>query len=202
MAAIVTAIGGGLLRDVLLGIHPSTVLTTWWYAAVSTAVAVLVFSLYPRLTGLRLSVEFGDALGLAAFSLAGAARAVEHGLPIHLAGLIGMVNGVGGGMLRDMMLGRVPFVLREEIYALPAMGGSLLFASGIAPEAAVAGLIVGVRMAAVVFKWKLPTGRTERRLPESDLERTMRIPRYTPTHDQTVVLRRVPPPHNPPRRVA
>lgn len=194
MAAIVTAIGGGVLRDVLLGVHPSTALVTWWYSAVGIAVAVLVFCLYPRLTGLRLSVEFGDALGLAAFSMTGATRAMEHGLPVYLAGAIGMINGIGGGMLRDVMLARVPFVLREEVYALPALGGSLLLAFGFPDRAvtlAAAFVIVAARMVAVLFQWNLPTARTERRLPESDPERTVQIPRY---HDQTVALQAIRPP--------
>lgn len=195
VAAIVTAIGGGVIRDILLGVHPPVGMATWWYLVACTVTAMLVFCFYPKLTGHRLLLQTADAIGLALFAATGAAKAMELGTPVYVAGTIGMLNGVGGGILRDMLLGRISSVLRVELYALPALGGSLVLALGeqyhFLPHqmtTLVAMLIIfTTRMAAVLFDWNLPVRRTKEAKPrnllaEDDAERTLQLPRFTEVH--------------------
>lgn len=195
VSAIVTAIGGGVIRDILLGVHPPVGMATWWYLAACTVTAMVVFCLYPRLTGHRLLLQTADAIGLALFAVTGATKAMELGTPVYVAGMIGMLNGVGGGVLRDMLLGRIPSVLRVELYALPALGGSLVLALDkqyhLLPDqitTLVAMLIIfTTRMAAVLFDWNLPVRRTKEAKPknllaEDDPERTLQLPFFAETH--------------------
>lgn len=182
VAASVTAIGGGVARDVLLGIYPPKPLLTWWYHAACVATALLVFFLYRRTVNLRLSVQIPDAVGLSFFAITGATAAAQHGYPLYFAALIGMINGIGGGLLRDMMMARTPTVLRADIYALPALGAGLLTAVGIRmalpiePTAlAIVALVIGVRVLAIRHGWQLATGNPE---PDSGA-RTVVLPAVT-----------------------
>lgn len=128
MVAIVTALGGGTLRDVLLGVFPPVPLVTPWYFVVCAATALLVCAFRSKLARLRLPMEAADAVALALFTVTGATKAMQHGTPYYTAAVIGLVNGIGGGLVRDSILGRVPAVVRGEIYAIPAFGGALLLA--------------------------------------------------------------------------
>ncbi|WP_333779661.1 trimeric intracellular cation channel family protein [Saccharopolyspora indica] len=173
VVAALTAIGGGIIRDVLLGVHPPVGIHTARYLLACAATALIVFLWYPRAARLKLSVQFADAIGLALFAITGATRAMEHGTPIYTAALIGMINGVGGGIIRDVLLVRIPMVLRQEIYALPALGGAALLAAGMQLELpqeflvpTVAVIIVAVRMLAVLRNWNLPAGRLLSKAPE------------------------------------
>lgn len=194
VAATVTAIGGGIIRDILLGLEPPVGLATWWYLVACIATAVLIFSFYPRLPEMRLPLQTADAIGLALFAVTGATKAVEHGVPFYVAGVIGMLNGVGGGVIREMLMGQVPSIMREELYAIPALAGSLILALGhlyhVLPDQAmtlVAMLIIfAMRMAALLFKWNLPVRRLKKEqqanfLPrENDSERTVQLPVVLP----------------------
>ncbi|GGU85781.1 trimeric intracellular cation channel family protein [Lentzea flava] len=216
VSAIVTAIGGGVIRDILLGVHPPVGMATWWYLVACTATAMLVFCLYPRLTGHRLLLQAADAIGLALFAVTGTTKAMELATPVHVATMIGMLNGVGGGVLRDMLLRRIPSVLRVELYALPALAGSLILALDqqyhLLPNqmtTLVAMLIIfTTRMAAVLFDWNLPVRRTKETkpknlLPEDGAERTLPLPRFTATHSPMTPPHVLPTKANPaPRQAA
>ena len=182
VAASVTAIGGGVARDVLLGIYPPTPLLTWWYHAACVATALLVFLCFRRTVNLRLSVQIPDAVGLSFFAITGATIAAQRGFPLYFAALIGMINGIGGGLLRDMLMVRTPTVLRADIYALPALGAGLLTAVGIRMELpveptalAIVALVIGVRLVAIRRNWQLATGNPE---PDS-VEQTVVLPAVT-----------------------
>jgi uncharacterized membrane protein YeiH len=186
VAAIITAIGGGVLRDILLGDHPPVGLRTWWYFAASLATMLAVFCCYPRMARLNISVQFADAIGLAMFSMTGAVKSMEYGAPFYTAALIGMVNGIGGGIIRDMLLGRIPLVLRKEIYALPALAGALLVACGhlcqisqqVTALVAIV-FVVTVRMLALHLNWNLAVARLEPR-PRQTRTRERRPDARTP----------------------
>ncbi|WP_329070721.1 trimeric intracellular cation channel family protein [Amycolatopsis sp. NBC_01480] len=197
LVAIVTALGGGTLRDVLLGVFPPVPLVTPWYFVVCATTALLVCAFRSKLARLRLPMEAADAVALALFTVTGATKAMQHGTPYYTAAVIGLVNGIGGGLVRDAILGRVPAVVRGEIYAIPAFGGALLLALSdlnhlphavLAPVTLV--VIFGTRMAAVLFGWHLPTIRAKaapaepaKFIPEeSAAERTVRIPVYPGKH--------------------
>ncbi|GAA3543775.1 hypothetical protein GCM10022222_29300 [Amycolatopsis ultiminotia] len=168
-AAILTAIGGGVLRDILLGVEPPVGLQTTWYFLAGLATAAAVVLWYPHLSRLNRSVQFCDAVGLAMFAITGATKAMEHGTSVYVAGIIGLINGVGGGLMRDVLIRRVPTVLRKEIYALPALGGGILVGVGFIlhlPSDIVAvvtvPIVVAVRMLAILLNWHLPTTRLTR----------------------------------------
>jgi uncharacterized membrane protein YeiH len=161
--ALTTALGGGIIRDVLLGIHPPTTLREWPYLAVPAAIALAVFGFHPQLARLRRAVLLADAVGLGLFTVAGTATALAHDVPVYSACLIGMTTGIGGGALRDLLLQQVPLVLRREIYALAALAGAVLVAvglgAGLPDELVTAGgavLIVAIRLLALWRRWNAP----------------------------------------------
>lgn len=161
--AAVTALGGGIVRDVLLGVTPPSTLRQWPYLAVPAAVALLVFRWHPTVARLRRGVQLLDALGLALFVTTGTTAALAAGAPAVTAGLIGVITGVGGGVLRDVLLNEVPTVLRREIYALAAAGGAAVVVVGdrlglpATPVALGAALLVAaVRVLALWRHWNAP----------------------------------------------
>ena len=192
VAGTITAIGGGIMRDLLLGVHPPVGLLTWWYMVACVCTASVVFICHSQLTRLRPAIQFADAIGLGMFAVTGASRAVEHGAPFYAAAVIGMVGGIGGGIVVDVLLGRIPKVLRKEVYALPALGGGLLMALGsiahlppIPLKLVVVALVVSVRMVAVRLDWNLPVGSRE---PKPAAHGEVGLPEVRPVPLGTVPL--------------
>jgi uncharacterized membrane protein YeiH len=161
--AAVTALGGGIVRDVLLGVTPPSTLRQWPYLVVPAVVALTVFRWHPAVARLRRGVQLADALGLALFVTTGTAVALAADAPAVTAALVGVITGVGGGVLRDVLLNEVPTVLRREIYALAAAGGAVVVVAGDAaglpelPVALAAALLVaGTRVLALWRHWNAP----------------------------------------------
>lgn len=130
---VITALGGGVIRDVLLGITPPSTLRQWPYLLVAGMASLLAW--IPPTKGrsravTRRTVLVADALGLALFVTTGTAKAFTVGAPAVTACLVGVVTGIGGGVLRDVLLREIPMVLHRDIYALPAIAGALLVAAG------------------------------------------------------------------------
>ena len=125
-----TGLGGGLLRDVLIGATPPAALADWRYLMVPVAAGLLTFYFHPVVGRVERPVAVFDAFGLALFCVTGALKALEYGLGPLPAALMGMVTGIGGGMLRDLLTGRVPVVFRGELYATPALAGAALAVCG------------------------------------------------------------------------
>ena len=120
----VTGLGGGWLRDVLIDATPPASLMDWRYLIAPVAAGLLTFWYHPTLGRMERSVNVFDAFGLALFCVTGAVKAQEYGLGLAPAALMGMVTGIGGGMARDVLAGRVPVVFRGELYATPALAGA------------------------------------------------------------------------------
>ncbi len=163
---VTTALGGGLLRDVLLGITPPTSLRTWPYLLTPVVAALAVFAFHPQLERLRRAVLLADAVGLGLFTVSGTATALATGVPEYTACLIGMTAGIGGGALRDVLLREIPMVLRREIYALAALAGAVVTAAGARfgwPATPVtvagAGLVVAIRVLALWRRWNAPVAK-------------------------------------------
>lgn len=161
--AAVTALGGGVVRDVLLGVTPPSTLRQWPYLVVPAVVALLVFQWHPAVARLRRGVQLLDAFGLALFVTTGTAVALRTGAPAITAALVGVITGVGGGVLRDLLLNEIPTVLRREIYALAAAAGAAVVVAGNAlslpqvPVALVAAVLVaGLRVLALWRRWNAP----------------------------------------------
>lgn len=163
--AAVTAIGGGTLRDLVLGVRPVFWVedpTYLWVILATVALSILGFRYIHRLTRTFLPVT--DAFGLALFTVLGAHKALTLEAPGIVAVLMGLMTGVAGGMIRDVLARRVPMVLRQEIYATAAiLGGSayvLLNGLGVAQWLGVSlaiALTLGLRLAAIYWRLSLPT---------------------------------------------
>ncbi|QUQ64438.1 trimeric intracellular cation channel family protein [Kutzneria sp. CA-103260] len=116
-----TALGGGVIRDVMLGVHPPAVLQNWPFLVVSASVSLIVYWLHPHIGWVRQAMLIADAVGLGLFVTSSTADALALGVPRYDAWIIGMTGGIGGGVLRDLVLREVPLVLRRDIYALAAL---------------------------------------------------------------------------------
>ncbi|GAA2969947.1 trimeric intracellular cation channel family protein [Actinokineospora diospyrosa] len=163
---LTTALGGGIIRDVLLGIHPPTSLRDWTYLVVPVAAALGVFGFHPQVARLRRAVLLADAVGLGLFTVSGTATALATGVPAYTACLIGMTAGIGGGAMRDLLLREIPLVLRREIYALASLAGAVVVVVGAkvgwpaAPVAVVsAAIVVAIRVLALWKQWNAPVAR-------------------------------------------
>lgn len=119
----VVGLAGGVTRDVLIGVPPAT-FRDWRYLAAVGAAGVVSFIAGPTLERLWRGVQVFDAIGLAVFCVAGASKAIEFKLGPIQAIVLGVVAGIGGGVLRDILLRQVPTVLRHELYAIPALLGA------------------------------------------------------------------------------
>lgn len=148
-----TGLGGGFLRDVLIDATPPAALADWRYLLVPVAAGVLTFAFHPVLGRMERMVNVFDAFGLALFCVAGATKALDHGLGPLPAALMGMLTGIGGGMLRDLLAGRVPVVFRGELYATPALAGATVAVLGTRADLPV--VVVAVTGAAVCLTWRL-----------------------------------------------
>ncbi|MBU0610693.1 MAG: trimeric intracellular cation channel family protein, partial [Armatimonadetes bacterium] len=124
--AVVTAIGGGTIRDVMLGQQPF-----WFhdssYILLSLAAAFIVFGLYRVVTRGETLLLWFDAVGLGAFTVIGATKAMDAGLGAVGTIVLATLTGIGGGIIRDLLAGDVPVVLRKEVYASACIIGAALF---------------------------------------------------------------------------
>jgi uncharacterized membrane protein YeiH len=162
--AAVTGIGGGLIRDVLIGATPPVTLTDWRYVVVPLVAGLATFLFHPQLGRLGRPINVFDAFGLGLFSVAGALKAADHGVTPIGAIALGVVTGVGGGVIRDVLTGQVPLVFRKsELYAIPAAAGAALAVLGHRldqPDALVlsvsAGVVIAVRLLAIWRGWTSP----------------------------------------------
>ena len=174
--AVTTALGGGAIRDVLLGNLPPKMFVSYAYFVVSVLAAVIVFAdayirrekYILRMDRLDAVNNIFDAVGLAVFTVSGMNTSMAVSDNVLLILILGMATGVGGGMLRDVMTNTMPKVLRKRIYAVASLvGGGFyygLYALGVRETvAAVSGmlLIFALRLLATVYKWNLPAVRAD-----------------------------------------
>ena len=120
----VTGLGGGFIRDVLIGATPPAALADWRYLLVPVAAGLLTFFFHPTVGRLERVITVFDAFGLALFCVTGALKAIDYGLDPLSAALMGMVTGIGGGMIRDVLAGSVPVIFEGSLYATPALAGA------------------------------------------------------------------------------
>lgn len=172
-----TASTGGILRDVLIGAVPPAALTDWRYLAVSLLAGIITFHWSSGVDRLRSPIQLFDAGGLALFAVSGAQKALAFGLDPVMSALLGMLTGIGGGIMRDILLARIPAVLRTELYAVTALAGAALVVIGERlhlPSAivALAGVLLcfGLRVMAIYRGWHLPRAGPSRR-PGPAIER-------------------------------
>ena len=162
--AFVASLGGGILRDILLGATPPAAFRDQRYPLLALAAAGLAIAL--QLSGLfppSLAMTVFDAAGLALFAVAGTQKAIGYGSNIVTASALGVLTAVGGGATRDVLLNQVPTILRVDFYATAALAGALVVLAarraGAGPRvAALAGGTVcfALRMAGALGHWQLP----------------------------------------------
>jgi uncharacterized membrane protein YeiH len=164
VVSFVTALGGGTVRDLLIGAVPPNSIRDWRYGATAFAGGGAVFCFYQSFQHVpqRLLITL-DAAGLALFAMAGAGKALEFGINPMIAVLMGVLTGVGGGTIRDVLMTRVPGILNTDIYASAALAGASLMVIGLALKVprTIAMTVGGVccfvlRMVAVARHWNLP----------------------------------------------
>lgn len=159
-----TALGGGIIRDLLIGAVPPSSVRDWRYPATAFAGGGAVFFFYQMFQHIPVElVTTLDAAGLALCAIAGADKALEFGINPLLAVLMGGITGVGGGTMRDILLNRVPAVLKTDVYAAAALAGALVVVVGFRTRlprwivmTSGAGVCFALRMLAVWRHWNLP----------------------------------------------
>lgn len=162
--AFATALGGGIIRDLMIGAVPPATLKDWRYPAVAFAGGLLVFFLHRAADGIPSDVMLVlDAIGLASFAVAGAQKSLDYGIHPFISILMGGVTAVGGGTIRDMLLAQVPIVLRSEVYATGALAGAagLVIGRKIGLSEFWSGMLGGaicfvLRLLAAAYHWNLP----------------------------------------------
>ncbi len=161
---------GGITRDLLIGAVPPGAVGDWRYLGVSLIAGLVTFYFSPLIVRMSNAVLVFDAAGLALFAVAGTSKALSFGLNPVMATVLGMVTGIGGGMVRDVLLAEIPTVLRAELYAVAALVAAAIVVIGhllqlpIAPVTAVA-LISGfsLRIMAIRRGWRLPIAKIRER---------------------------------------
>lgn len=164
----VAALGGGVLRDLLLD-APVAAFQDGRYLLVPPVAAALVFFFSPLVERLGPAVRLFDAAGLGLFVVAGTTKALNAGLGAVSSIVVGCLTGIGGGLARDLLAGVVPVVLRREVYAVPAILGALVVAvsqgldlHGPVPIACAVLLVFGLRMLGVWKDWHAPVAPQRR----------------------------------------
>ncbi len=160
---LVTAAGGGTLRDILLGIRPVFWIAdpSYIYVAVGASVLTFVSVRFRRTPGRLLLIA--DAFGLALFTVLGTEKALLLDVPWVVAVIMGIMTGVAGGMVRDLLTGEIPLILRREIYATASLVGAVAFVMlfDVFPNRIVATLFAALvtlvlRLAAIKWNLSLP----------------------------------------------
>ena len=159
----VAALGGGIVRDLIIGAVPPLAFADWRYAVTAAIASAATFWLHPQLSRLRWSVLLLDAAGLGLFTVTGTLKALDAGVPPVGACLIGMLTAIGGGVIRDLLTAEIPVVLQRDVYAVVALGGAVAVTvlewsgvRGAVPLAAAAVLITAVRLLALRRRWSAP----------------------------------------------
>lgn len=162
VVGLVTAIGGGTLRDVLLDIPVFWMLSPMYLAV--TGLSLLAVILFRRaLVGGMRTIFIFDAIGLALFVVVGVEKTLAEGWPMWVAIVMGIITGSFGGVTRDILINEEPLFFRKDIYATACLAGGiaywLLWLAPVAawvPQVVCAAVVIGLRVAAVVFGWSLP----------------------------------------------
>src|SRR5438270_7443017 len=163
--AAVVGLAGGIIRDLLIGIPPTT-FRDWRYLAAVGGAGLVTILAHPAINRLQRPIQALDAAGLALFCVTGAATALAHRLGVAEAVILGAITGIGGGMVRDVLVREIPTVLRGGLYAIPALvGAGIVVVAYHAGDRTVVFPIVG---AAVCFLMRMAALRYGLGLPRAD----------------------------------
>lgn len=173
----ITAVGGGIVRDLLIGNIPPAIFSNFNVCCLAMVVSVAVFIIAyinrKKFSSLKIKIEainnIFDALGLAAFSVTGAEMGYIHGFADNgfIIVVIGMITGVGGGIFRDILTDTTPYVFKKHIYAVASIFGSIVYFilrkyfDSTIPSVTSMVLIVIIRILATKYRWSLPKIKPE-----------------------------------------
>ena len=169
----ITSVGGGIIRDISLGVVPPAIFSDYIICAVALLTSVMVFAIAyiksDRFNTLRLKVEyinnFFDAVGLGVFSVIGAQTCIANVFSDNplLVIVSGMITGIGGGIMRDVLINTTPYVFKKHIYALASISGTVLyfvlinnFGNNFFVSVLAISLVVIIRLLATRYCWSLP----------------------------------------------
>lgn len=162
IVGLVTAIGGGTIRDLFLSTTPFWMLN-YWYLVVTAIALGLVILFKKYLVRLDHTVFIFDTIGLALFVVIGMQKSLDFGFPMWVAIIMGTITGAFGGVLRDILINEEPLIFRKEVYATACIAGGLVYwlidycgGSTMIQQLACAGIIIAVRVLSVVYNWSLP----------------------------------------------
>lgn len=175
VVGLVTAIGGGTLRDVLLDIPVFWMQSPMYLAVTGISLATVIMFKHFLVKGMRTLFTF-DAIGLALFVVVGIEKTLAIDYPMWVAVVMGITTGSFGGVIRDILLNEEPLFFRKDIYATACLAGgvsywlvSLVTSNGYLPSAACAATVIGLRVLAVTYNWSLPILRVpEQDIPDDD----------------------------------
>ena len=172
---MITALGGGIIRDVLIGSLPPATFSDWRYLVVAAGGGLVAFLFGRSLERLQTPITVLDAAGLSLFAVTGASKALGFGLGPAQAVILGAITAVGGGTLRDVLIRQIPSVLRTDLYAIPALIAATVTVAairlgvyGLPAALGAAVLCFVIRMLGVRYGLNAPAPR-EAREPEDDL---------------------------------
>lgn len=164
--SVATAIGGGFMRDALIGATPAAALTDGRYLLVPLVVGLIVFFVHPAMARLSRVFLLVDAAGLGLFAVAGTRKALDFGVPAVGACGIGLLTAIGGGIIRDVLVREIPAVLHREIYATAALLAAVLVVVGdkadfnnVATASVAISVAFGLRVISRWKQWSAPTPR-------------------------------------------
>jgi len=160
--AAVVGLAGGITRDLLIGVAPAA-FRDWIYLVVAAAAGIVTFFAHPRLARAERQIQVLDAAGLALFCVTGATTALNDDVAAVPAIVVGVITAVGGGLLRDVLVGRVPMVLHSDFYAVPALVGATIVT--VAHELGAHGPTFAIVGAAACFALRLAGMRYDLRAP-------------------------------------
>lgn len=162
--AFVSSIGGGTVRDLLLGSYPLV-----WISDITILYAIMVgiiltFVFYKRLIRLRRTLFLFDTFGIALFTIVGTEKALSLGVRPEIAAIMGVFSAIMGGVIRDMMTNDIPIIYQKEVYATACLAGAVSYLvldyAGTERNTAFivsAGVIIALRILAVQRKWRVPS---------------------------------------------
>lgn len=164
--SVATGIGGGFIRDALLGATPAAALIDWRYIATPAIAGIIVFFVHPTVSRWSRLFLFADATGLGLFAVAGTRKAIEFGVGPVGSSAIGILTAIGGGIFRDVLVREIPTVLHREIYATAAFVGTALVVIGdrmdlndVGVAVVAIGATFGIRVVSRWKNWAAPTAR-------------------------------------------
>lgn len=162
IVGLVTAIGGGTIRDLFLSSTPFWMLSYWYLVVTAIALGlVIIFKKY--LVRLDHTVFIFDTIGLALFVVIGMQKSIDFGFPMWVAIIMGTITGAFGGVLRDILINEEPLIFRKEVYATACIAGGLAYCgieyfggTTVIQQIACAAIIIIIRVLSVAYNWSLP----------------------------------------------